>query len=136
MIKGISHIGIAVKNLSLAVKAYSKLLQQQPFGEETVDEQKVRVIKFKAGEVIIELLEGTDETSSVSKFIQKHGEGIHHISYSSDDINNDISRLKENNFKLIYDEPVKGSGNSLITFIHPSSVCGVLTEITRHPEDD
>src|SRR5438105_4277569 len=115
VIKGISHIGIAVKNLDTASKVYSKLLQQEPFGEETVEEQKVKVVKFKAGNIILELLEPTNESSAIHKFILKHGEGIHHISYESDDIKSDIKRLKDDNFNLIYDKEVKGSGNSLIT---------------------
>jgi len=132
MIKKISHIGIAVKDLNSAKEMYKKLFQSEPSALEYVAEQKVNVVKFKVGESIIELLEGTSDDSAISKFIEKRGEGIHHIAYESDNINSEIERLDESGFELINKEPKIGSDNMLISFISPKSVSGVLTEICQH----
>jgi methylmalonyl-CoA/ethylmalonyl-CoA epimerase len=132
MITKISHIGIAVKDLSSAKEMYKKLFQTEPSGDEVVESQKVKVAKFKVGESTIELLEPTSPDSPIAKFIEKRGEGIHHIAYESDNINNDLNRLDEGGFDLINKEPVKGSDNMLIAFIKPKSVGGVLTEICKH----
>ena len=132
MITKISHIGIAVKDLSSAKEMYKKLFQTEPSGDEVVESQKVKVAKFKVGESTIELLEPTSPDSPIAKFIEKRGEGIHHIAYESDNINNDLNRLDEGGFDLINKEPVKGSDNMLIAFIKPESVGGVLTEICKH----
>ncbi len=132
MITRISHIGIAVKNLDAAKEMYKKLLNSEPADEETVESQKVKVAKFKVGESTIELLEPTAPDSPIAKFIEKRGEGIHHIAYESDSINEELSRLDENGFELINKEPISGSGNMQIAFIKPKSTGGVLTEICRH----
>lgn len=132
MITRISHIGIAVKNLDAAKEMYKKLLNSEPSEEETVESQKVKVAKFKVGESTIELLEPTAEDSPIAKFIEKRGEGIHHIAYESDGINIELSRLDENGFELINKEPIRGSDNMQIAFIKPKSTGGVLTEICQH----
>jgi methylmalonyl-CoA/ethylmalonyl-CoA epimerase len=132
MITKISHLGIAVKDLNAAKEMYKKLLQTEPSEPEYVADQKVNVVKFKVGESTIELLEGTSEDSPISKFIEKKGEGIHHVAYESDDINSDLSRLNSEGFDLINKEPVTGSDNMLIAFVKPKSVGGVLTEICKH----
>jgi methylmalonyl-CoA/ethylmalonyl-CoA epimerase len=132
MINKISHIGIAVKDLDSAKKLYQKLFQSEPSGEEIVTEQKVKVAKFKVGEATIELLEATDPESPIAKFIEKRGEGIHHVAYESDKIQDDLNRLNEEGFDLINKEPKKGSDNMLIAFIKPKSTGGVLTEICQH----
>ncbi|MCI0448803.1 MAG: methylmalonyl-CoA epimerase [Chlorobi bacterium] len=132
MITKISHLGIAVKNLKSAAEIYSKLLQSEPSKPEYVAEQKVNVVKFKIGESTIELLEGTSADSPISKFIEKRGEGIHHIAYESNDIRADLKSLGENGFELINKEPVAGSDNMLIAFINPKSIGGVLSEICKH----
>jgi methylmalonyl-CoA/ethylmalonyl-CoA epimerase len=132
MIIRISHIGIAVKNLNAAKEMYKKLLNLEPSEEETVESQKVKVAKFKVGESTIELLEPTVPDSPIAKFIEKRGEGIHHIAYESDGINKELSRLDENGFELINKEPAAGSGNMQIAFIKPKSTGGVLTEICQH----
>jgi methylmalonyl-CoA/ethylmalonyl-CoA epimerase len=132
MITKISHIGIAVKDLSSAKEIYKKLFQSEPSGEEVVESQKVKVTKFKVGESTIELLEPTSPDSPIAKFMEKRGEGIHHVAYESDSINNDLKRLDEDGFELINKEPVTGSDNLLIAFIKPKSVGGVLTEICKH----
>lgn len=132
MITKISHIGIAVKNLSSAKEIYKKLFQSEPSEEEVVESQKVKVAKFKVGESTVELLEPTSPDSPIAKFIEKRGEGIHHVAYESDNINSDLNRLDENGFELINKEPVAGSDNMQIAFIKPKSVGGVLTEICKH----
>ena len=132
MINKISHLGVAVRNLKEAAETYKKLLGSEPSDMEFVAEQKVNVIKFKVGESTIELLEGTEPDSPISKFIEKKGEGIHHIAYETDDIHKDLSRLDENGFDLINKEPRTGSDNMLIAFIKPKSVGGVLTEVCQH----
>lgn len=132
MIKKISHIGIAVKDLISAKEMYRKLFQSEPSTPEYVEEQKVNVVKFKVGEATIELLEGTSADSPICKFIEKRGEGIHHIAYESDNINSDIERLSETGFELIDKEPKVGSDNMLISFLSPKSTGGVLTEICQH----
>jgi methylmalonyl-CoA/ethylmalonyl-CoA epimerase len=129
MIKKISHIGIAVKDLNAAKEMYTKLFQSEPFGEETVESQKVRVAKFKVGECTIELLEGTSPDSPISKFIEKRGEGIHHIAYESDNIKDELSRLDNEGFELVNKEPATGSDNVQIAFIKPKSTGGALVEI-------
>lgn len=132
MINKISHLGIAVKNLESAAAMYKKLLQSEPSETEHVEEQMVNVVKFKVGESTIELLEGTSPESPISKFIEKKGEGIHHVAYESDNINTDLERLNNEGFDLINKEPRTGSDNMLIAFIKPKSVGGVLTEVCQH----
>ena len=132
MITKISHIGIAVKNLQTAKEIYKKLFQTEPSEDEIVEQQKVKVSKFKIGESIIELLEPTKPDSPIAKFIEKRGEGIHHIAYESDNITEDLKNLEANGFELINKEPVIGSDNMLIAFIKPKSAGGVLTEICQH----
>ena len=132
MILRISHLGIAVKNLDEAKEMYKKLLQAEPTEREFVAEQKVNVVKFKVGDSVIELLEGTSEDSPISKFIEKKGEGIHHVAYESDNIANDLKRLDLEGFELINKQPVTGSDNMQIAFVKPKSTGGVLTEICQH----
>lgn len=132
MIKKIAHIGIAVKDLNKSKELYKKLFQSEPSEVEIVEEQKVKVVKFKVGESTIELLEGTSEDSPISKFIAKRGEGIHHIAYESDGIKNELVRLENEGFELINKEPTIGSDNMRIAFIKPSSTGSVLTEICQH----
>jgi methylmalonyl-CoA/ethylmalonyl-CoA epimerase len=116
----------------MAKQLYKKLFGIEPSEEETVEEQKVKVIKFTVGESTIELLEPTSADSPIAKFIEKRGEGIHHIAYESDDIKSELKRLDENGFDLINKEPGIGSDNMQIAFVKPSSVGGVLTEICQH----
>ena len=132
MISKISHLGIAVKDLNSAKEMYRKLFQSEPSEPEYVADQKVNVVKFKVGESTIELLEGTSADSPITKFIEKKGEGIHHVAYESDNIKDDMQRLNDEGFELIDKEPKVGSDNMLIAFIKPKSVGGVLTEICRH----
>jgi methylmalonyl-CoA/ethylmalonyl-CoA epimerase len=132
MINKISHLGIAVKNLAASSAMYKKLLQSEPSEIEYVAEQMVNVVKFKVGESTIELLEGTSPDSPITKFIEKKGEGIHHVAYESDDIKSELERLDKEGFELINIEPRTGSDNMQIAFIKPKSAGGVLTEICQH----
>jgi methylmalonyl-CoA/ethylmalonyl-CoA epimerase len=131
MIKKISHIGIAVKDLNTAKEIYKKLFQSEPSEVEIVESQKVKVAKFKVDESTIELLEGTSPDSPISKFIEKRGEGIHHIAYESDNIKEELSRLDAEGFELVNKEPTTGSDNMQIAFIKPKSTVSVLTEICQ-----
>lgn len=132
MINKISHIGIAVKDLKTATETYRKLFQSEPSEMEYVAEQRVNVVKFNIGNSTIELLEGTSPDSPISKFIEKRGEGIHHIAYESDDVKSDLKRLDDEGFELINKEPRVGSDNMLIAFVNPKSIGGVLTEVCQH----
>jgi len=131
MITKIMHIGIAVKDLRAAAESYKKLLQSEPSEMEYVEGQKVNVMKFKVGESTIELLEGASPDSPITRFIEKRGEGIHHVAYESDNISGELRRLDESGFELINKEPAEGSDDSLVAFIKPSSTGGVLTEICQ-----
>lgn len=132
MISKISHIGIAVKDLQKAKELYRKLFQSEPSPDEVVEEQKVRVSKFKVGESTIELIEATSSDSAIAKFIEKKGEGIHHIAYESDNIEHELKRVDSEGFELINKEPTIGSDNMKVVFVNPKSVEGVLTEICQH----
>jgi methylmalonyl-CoA/ethylmalonyl-CoA epimerase len=132
MINKISHLGIAVKDLKTASEMYKKLLNSEPSETEYVAEQKVNVVKFKIGESTIELLEGTSEDSPITRYIEKRGEGIHHVAYETDDIKADLARLNDSGFELINKEPRTGSDNMLIAFVKPKSAGGVLTELCQH----
>ena len=133
--KKISHVAVAVKNLDEAIKTFSELTGVECLHIETVEEQKVRVAIFKIGESRIELTEPTSADSPVAKFIEKRGEGIHHIAFEVDDIEGEINRVKEKNFQLIDLIPRYGANNCLIAFIHPKSVNGVLVELTQEKKD-
>ncbi len=132
MIKKIEHIGIAVKELDELINTFEKLLGTKCYKIEEVEEQKVKTAFFKIGESKIELLQATSSDSPIAKFIEKRGEGIHHIAFEVENLESKLSELKELNFQLIDDEPKIGAENFLIAFIHPKSVNGVLTEICQH----
>ncbi len=127
----IEHIGIAVKNLADAEKTYTTLLGVAPFKREAVESEYVTTSFFKVGETKIELLEATSPESAIAKFIEKKGEGIHHIAYAVDDIVSEMKRLREQGFVLLNETPKKGADNKLICFVHPKSASGVLTELCQ-----
>lgn len=135
MIKKIEHIGIAVKNLDASIKIFEKLLGTQCYKIEEVEDQKVKTAFFKLGETKIELLEATSSDSPIAKFIDKKGEGIHHIAFETENLENKLKELKELNFQLIDEKPRLGAENFLIAFIHPKSVNGVLTEICQNQNE-
>ncbi|MCX8184982.1 MAG: methylmalonyl-CoA epimerase [Sulfolobales archaeon] len=126
----IDHIGIAVRNLDEAVKFYKEVLGLELVKIEEVPEERVRVAMFRVGESYIELLQGTDPESAITKFIEKRGEGIHHISIHVDDVDAKTEELKAKGVAVIYEKPREvAHGERKINFIHPKSTFGVLLEI-------
>ena len=112
----IEHIGIAVKELEKANDLFGKLFGEQAYKEETVDSEHVTTSFFKVGPNKIELLEASSQDSAIAKYLDKKGEGIHHIAFEVDDINAEMKRLKAEGFQLIHEEPKKGADNKLICF--------------------
>ncbi len=129
--KQIDHIGIAVKNLEYSEVLFTKLLKISPYKRETVDSEKVITSFFKTGDSKIELLESTDENSAISKFLEKKGEGIHHIAFEVDNIKTEMERLVNEGFNLVNDIPKLGADNKLVCFLHPKSSNGVLIELVQ-----
>ena len=127
----VEHIGIAVKNFSEANGLYFKLLGVEPYKTEFVESEAVNTSFFKVGSTKIELLEGTTPDSAISKFIEKRGEGIHHIAFEVEDILAEMERLKGEGFTLLNETPKKGADNKLVCFVHPKSANGVLVELTQ-----
>jgi methylmalonyl-CoA/ethylmalonyl-CoA epimerase len=131
MIKKIEHIGIAVKNINNSNELFTKLFGKQHYKTETVESEGVSTSFFLLGDTKIELLEAKTETSAIAKFIDKKGEGIHHIAYEVDDIYAEMERLKSEGFEILNAEPKKGADNKLIFFLHPKSTNGVLVELCQ-----
>ena len=132
MVKKIDHIGIAVKNLDEQIHFYSDVLGLPLAGIETVEDQKVRVAIFPVGEVRIELLEPTSDDSPIAKFLEKRGQGIHHIAYFVEDLEGNLEIVEKKNIDLIDKKPRIGAGGYKIAFLHPKSTFGVLTELCEH----
>jgi len=129
--KKIEHIGIAVSNLEASAGLFQKLLGRPPYKVEEVKSEGVKTTFFKSGETKIELLEALSGDSPVAKFIQKSGEGIHHIAFDVDDIRAEMKRLQSEGFELISKEPSRGADNKLVCFIHPRSANGILVELCQ-----
>lgn len=127
----IEHLGIAVKDLDASAILYAKLLNTLPYKEETVESEQVSTLFFKTGETKIELLKALDPSSAIAKFIEKRGEGLHHIAFEVDDIYKEMARLKEEGFVLLSDSPKRGADNKMIVFLHPKSSGGVLVELCQ-----
>lgn len=127
----IEHIGIAVKDLDAAVDMYEKLLGTRCYKFETVESEKVNTAFFKTGESKIELLGCVDGTGVISKYIEKKGEGIHHIAFEVEDIAGEMERLKQEGFLLLNEAPKRGADNKLVAFVHPKSANGVLVELCQ-----
>lgn len=127
----VEHIGIAVKSLETAIPLYETLLGTICYKKEQVESEKVETAFFQKGETKIELLESTDPNGVIAKYIEKKGEGIHHIAFEVEDIYQEMERLKKEGFSLLMDQPKKGADNKLICFIHPKSANGVLIEICQ-----
>lgn len=135
MIQNINHIGIAVKDLDASIALFSKIFNTDKFHKEIVEDQMVAIASFKVGEVILELTAPTNEESTIHKFIEKRGEGIHHIAFASDSIEDDLARLKSENVNLINETPRDGAHDMLIAFLHPKSTNGVLMELCQPKAD-
>ena len=127
----IEHIGIAVKNLKNSNELLSKLFGESHYKTEEVKNEGVNTSFFKVGENKIELLEATKKDSPIAKFIDKKGEGIHHVAFNVDDIVSEIKRLKSEGFKMVNETPKKGADNKLVAFLHPKSSNGVLIELCQ-----
>ena len=130
MIK-VEHIGIAVKTLADSVPLFEKLLKSQCYKTEMVSSEMVNTAFFKTGDTKIELLEGIADNSAISKFIEKKGEGVHHIAFEVENIESEMERLKNEGFILLNDKPKKGADNKIICFLHPKSTNGVLIELCQ-----
>jgi methylmalonyl-CoA/ethylmalonyl-CoA epimerase len=131
----IEHIGIAVKNISEANKIYEALLGCSPYKSERVESEGLKTSFFRCGESKIELLEASNPDSPIAKFIEKKGEGIHHIAFAVKDIKAEMERLKNEGFILLNTIPKKGADNKLVAFLHPKSANGVLVELCQEIEN-
>lgn len=129
--KKVEHIGIAVKSLDTSNEVFEKLLNTSPYKLESVASEHVNASFFKMGETKIELLEATDPSSPIAKFIEKKGEGIHHIAYDVADIESEMKRLASEGFILLNETPKKGADNKLVCFLHPKTTNGVLIELCQ-----
>ena len=131
MVNKIEHIGIAVKNMEDANILFEKLLGVPSYKEEAVESEGVLTSFFQTGTNKIELLMATNPESPIAKFLEKKGEGIHHIAFDVEDIHAEIARLKNEGFVLINEVPKKGADNKLVVFLHPKNTNGVLVELCQ-----
>jgi methylmalonyl-CoA/ethylmalonyl-CoA epimerase len=127
----IEHIGIAVKSLEVSNVLFEKLFGQPPYKEEEVVSEGVKTSFFMNGPNKIELLEATNPDSPIAKFLEKKGEGIHHIAFDVNDINEEVIRLKNEGFVILNEIPKKGADNKLVVFLHPKGTNGVLVELCQ-----
>jgi len=127
----VEHIGIAVKSFADAIPLFEKLLNTSCYKTEMVTEEKVNTAFFQKGETKIELLESIDDSSVITRFIEKKGEGTHHIAFEVVDIKAEMHRLKEAGFILLNEEPKTGADNKLVCFLHPKNTSGVLIELCQ-----
>lgn len=131
MVLRLEHIGIAVKDLEASNELFSKLLGKNYYKMEEVASEYVKTSFFQNGEAKIELLEATSPDSAIAKYIEKRGEGIHHIAFEVDDIYKEMQRLVSEGFQLLTPEPKRGADNKLVCFFHPKSTNGVLVELCQ-----
>jgi methylmalonyl-CoA/ethylmalonyl-CoA epimerase len=127
----VEHIGIAVKNLEQAIPLFEKMLHTQCYKTEIVETEKVNTAFFRQGETKIELLESIDPDGVIARFIEKKGEGMHHIAFAVADIEAEMERLKKEGFVLLNEKPKKGADNKWVCFLHPKTTNGVLIEICQ-----
>ncbi len=128
MIQHIDHLGIAVKSLDDHIPFYRDVLGLELEHTEEVESQKVRTAFFKCGEVHLELLEPTSDESPIAQFLEKRGEGIHHVAYRTDDVQGELDQVSGKGVRLIHEKPIEGAGNKWVAFLHPKSSGSVLTE--------
>jgi methylmalonyl-CoA epimerase len=131
MLEKIDHVGVAVKSVEEVKKLYKEVFNLEPVFEEIVEEQKVKAVGFKVGESKIEFLEPTADDSPITKFINKRGEGLHHIALSVHDIAEVLQNMKYQGLRLIDEEPKTGAEGKKIAFVHPNSVNGILLELSQ-----
>lgn len=133
MIGGVNHLGIAVRDLEKSMALFQQIFRVEKFHRETVADQKVDIASFKAGDVLIELTAPTDAESPIAKFIEKRGEGIHHVAFTTEGVNDELQRLAESGVQLINTAAQKGAHDMMIAFLHPKSTNGVLMELCEPP---
>lgn len=127
----IDHIGIAVRDIEAAIKTYEKILNRRCTKREIVESEKVDTAFFQTGQSKVELLGATDPESVIKKYIDKRGEGLHHVAFEVDNIDSEISRLKNEGFTLLTESPKKGADNKRVVFLHPKDGNGVLIELCQ-----
>lgn len=127
----VEHLGIAVKDLAISVPLFEKLLNSACYKTEMVETEKVNTAFFRQGETKIELLETTDPNGVIAKFIERKGEGLHHIAFDVADIKAEMKRLQGEGFVLLSEEPKNGADNKLVCFLHPKGTNGVLVELCQ-----
>jgi methylmalonyl-CoA/ethylmalonyl-CoA epimerase len=130
----IEHIGIAVRDLTISIPLFEKLLQTACYKTESVESEKVTTAFFKTGEMKIELLQASTSDSVIQQFIEKKGEGVHHIAFAVEDMEATIKRLKEQGFSFITETPKKGADNKRVCFLHPAATSHVLIELCQEIE--
>ena len=134
MVRKVDHIGVAVSNLEEALKIYTDVLGLKLHGAEVVEQQKVRVAFMPVGDTEIELLESTDPEGPIAKFIEKRGEGIQHIAFRVDDLEEALEQMRQKGVRLIDEKPRYGAGGARIAFLHPKSTGGVLVELCQREQ--
>ncbi|PWN07749.1 methylmalonyl-CoA epimerase [Rhodohalobacter mucosus] len=127
----IDHIGIAVRDLESAIQTYEKILNTSCFKREVVESEKVDTAFLQTGESKVELLGGTSPDSVINSYIERRGEGIHHVAFEVTDIEKEMKRLKDEGFRLLNETPKKGADNKLVAFLHPKGQHGVLVELCQ-----
>ncbi len=132
----IEHIGIAVKDIKTANEIYKSLLGYEHYKTENVESENVTTSFFRCGESKIELLEATDKDSPIAKFIEKRGEGLHHVAFAVEDIKAEIKRLTKEGFIVLNEAPKRGADNKWVVFLHPKSAHGVLVELCQDINDE
>lgn len=131
----IEHIGIAVKSLDTAIPFYEDVFGLKCYAVEEVKDQKVKTAFFMVGQTKIELLESTDPEGPIGKFIEKKGEGIHHLAFAVENLQEKLQNIEQKGVQLIDKTPRKGAEGLNIGFLHPKSTFGVLTELCEHPKE-
>jgi methylmalonyl-CoA/ethylmalonyl-CoA epimerase len=133
--KNVEHIGIAVKSLEVSIPLFEKMLNTPCYRTELVESEGVNTAFFQKSETKVELLQSVDADGVISKFIEKKGEGVHHLAFEVEDIEEEIKRLKGEGFIFINETPKKGADNKLICFLHPKNTNGVLIELCQEIKD-
>ncbi len=135
MLTNIEHIGIAVRDLAQANALYTRLLNVPPYKQETVESEGVTTSFFRVNQTKLELLEATNPDSAIARFLEKRGEGVHHIAIEVDDIQTEMERLRNEGFILLNEQPKPGADNKLVCFVHPKTTNGVLIELCQEIRD-
>ncbi|CAN5567058.1 methylmalonyl-CoA epimerase [soil metagenome] len=131
MLTNVEHIGIAVRDMAASNELFAKLLNIQPYKSEAVESEGVTTSFFRVNKTKIELLEATNPDSPIAKFLEKKGEGIHHVAFEVEDIETEMERLKAEGFTLLNEVPKRGADNKLVCFLHPKATNGVLIELCQ-----